>query len=81
MCNLDLLIFVCFLHMYVDIDECASNNGGCQHTCNNTAGSFYCTCRDGHTLNVNGINCTGECYVYTANIFMYVHDACHLKAK
>eukprot|EP00058_Branchiostoma_floridae_P007025 XP_002592513.1 hypothetical protein BRAFLDRAFT_69004 [Branchiostoma floridae] len=33
-----------------DIDECSNNNGGCNHTCVNTAGSYHCTCRTGYQL-------------------------------
>jgi len=42
-----------------DIDECAENNGGChaQAVCNNTEGSFTCTCKQGYTG--DGFNCTG----------------------
>jgi len=42
-----------------DIDECAENNGGChaQAVCNNTEGSFTCTCNPGYTG--DGFNCTG----------------------
>ena len=35
-----------------DIDECASNNGGCHQVCTNTEGSFECACDPGYTLNV-----------------------------
>ena len=28
----------------VDFDECSRNNGGCDQTCVNTIGSFYCIC-------------------------------------
>ena len=33
-----------------DIDECATDNGGCGHYCTNTPGSYQCSCRDGYTL-------------------------------
>ncbi|CAL4075662.1 unnamed protein product, partial [Meganyctiphanes norvegica] len=33
-----------------DIDECTISNGGCQHTCNNSGGSFSCSCDEGYTL-------------------------------
>ena len=31
-------------HSFLDIDECALNNGGCSHFCTNTDGSFECSC-------------------------------------
>ncbi|XP_002073258.3 dorsal-ventral patterning protein tolloid [Drosophila willistoni] len=42
----------------IDVDECAINNGGCQHRCQNTYGSYKCSCRNGYTLHDNGHNCT-----------------------
>ena len=36
-----------------DIDECLPGNGGCQHDCINTPGSFHCGCRDGYAF-ING---------------------------
>ncbi|CAH1245436.1 SCUBE1 [Branchiostoma lanceolatum] len=47
-----------------DIDECLTNNAGCQHTCVNTAGSYYCTCRIGYLLS-QGHNCEdiNECLI------------------
>ncbi|KAH8271408.1 hypothetical protein KR018_009102, partial [Drosophila ironensis] len=42
----------------IDADECAINNGGCQHRCKNTFGSYQCSCRNGYTLSENGHNCT-----------------------
>ncbi len=43
--------------MYVDIDECL--NGGCEQTCNNTVGSFFCDCEPGYNL-VNASACVGK---------------------
>jgi fibulin 1/2 len=40
-----------------DIDECATNNGGCAETCTNTAGGFMCSCAPGYTLAANGRTC------------------------
>ncbi|XP_033096542.1 uncharacterized protein LOC117100827 [Anneissia japonica] len=31
-----------------DINECNENNGGCQHLCVNTEGSYYCQCYMGY---------------------------------
>ena len=45
---------------YVDIDECAANNGGCSSAanCTNTIGSFTCMCETGYIG--NGFNCRGN---------------------
>ena len=50
--------------VFLDIDECATSNGGCEHTCVNTFASFYCVCRQGFTLSSDNANCEGECYKY-----------------
>lgn len=42
-----------------DIDECAINNGGCQHECTNTIGSYLCSCNNGYALDENGHDCNG----------------------
>ncbi|EDV93120.1 dorsal-ventral patterning protein tolloid [Drosophila grimshawi] len=47
---------------FTDIDECAVNNGGCQHECRNTIGSYMCFCHNGYSLHENGRDCKeGEC--------------------
>ncbi|XP_059409416.1 growth arrest-specific protein 6-like [Carassius carassius] len=33
-----------------DVDECSRANGGCVHLCNNTMGSYHCSCRHGYKL-------------------------------
>ena len=30
---------------WIDINECSHNNGGCEDTCNNTMGSYKCSCQ------------------------------------
>ncbi|XP_017774281.1 PREDICTED: tolloid-like protein 1 [Nicrophorus vespilloides] len=42
---------------FTDMDECAINNGGCQHECLNTLGSYVCTCHNGFTLHENKRDC------------------------
>jgi len=44
----------------IDINECQTDNGGCAQTCNNTVGSYQCSCRDGYELTSDGYNCTGK---------------------
>nr|XP_030871259.2 tolloid-like protein 2 [Gorilla gorilla gorilla] len=44
-------------HFFSDKDECAKDNGGCQHECVNTFGSYLCRCRNGYQLHENGHDC------------------------
>eukprot|EP00300_Choanocystis_sp_HF-7_P033891 c4632_g1_i1.p1 GENE.c4632_g1_i1~~c4632_g1_i1.p1 ORF type:complete len:1944 (-),score=161.80 c4632_g1_i1:1725-7556(-) len=41
----------------VDIDECLTNSGGCDHFCINTPGSYHCACRPGYNLSQDGLSC------------------------
>ncbi|XP_014768046.1 multiple epidermal growth factor-like domains protein 6 [Octopus bimaculoides] len=40
-----------------DVNECAINNGGCEHRCSNTIGSFYCKCPPGYQIGSDGKGC------------------------
>ncbi|NXF38823.1 TLL1 protein, partial [Nyctibius bracteatus] len=43
-------------------DECSKDNGGCQHECINTVGSYVCQCRNGFVLHENKHDCKeAEC--------------------
>ena len=44
----------------LDVNECETLNGGCNHQCNNTIGSFNCKCRQGFFLDKNGKTCIGK---------------------
>ncbi|ELW49304.1 Tolloid-like protein 2 [Tupaia chinensis] len=44
-------------HFFSDKDECAKDNGGCQHECVNTLGSYLCRCRTGYRLHENARDC------------------------
>ncbi|KAK7489453.1 hypothetical protein BaRGS_00019252, partial [Batillaria attramentaria] len=39
------------------INECSEDNHGCDQNCNNTVGSYICSCVDGYTLNADGRIC------------------------
>lgn len=43
-----------------DVDECLAANGGCDHTCQNTAGSFQCFCLQGYRLDEDRLSCMRE---------------------
>ena len=45
--------------LFTDINECTNNNGGCNQTCTNTAGSYLCSCNTGYTLNTDDHACDG----------------------
>jgi len=54
-------MYLCkFSCIVADIDECATNNGGCsaKASCSNTDGSFSCICLPGFTG--DGFTCTGR---------------------
>ena len=61
-------VLVCFntllsfqLMMYIsDINECNTNNGGCDQNCINQPGTYHCTCNAGYTLSSNLHSCIGK---------------------
>ncbi|KAF7665356.1 hypothetical protein LDENG_00145120 [Lucifuga dentata] len=44
-------------HFFSDIDECSKENGGCQHECVNTFGSYSCQCHSSFVLHDNKHDC------------------------
>ncbi len=57
--SLYYVIIICSL----DVNECLEDNGGCDQECNNTIGSFFCTCGGGYTLDSDGLSCNGIIYI------------------
>ena len=47
-----------FAYIWLDTDECLELP--CDHNCNNTEGSFICSCRDGYLLDDDRLSCNGE---------------------
>ncbi|KAK1335951.1 hypothetical protein QTO34_003751 [Cnephaeus nilssonii] len=43
--------------LLMDIDECQTRNGGCDHFCKNTVGSFDCSCKKGFKLLTDEKSC------------------------
>ena len=50
------------LHL-VDVDECLTDNGGCEQTCSNTVGNYSCECIQGFQLTSDG-SCEGMLLVF-----------------
>lgn len=53
----------------IDLNECDTNNGGCEDTCTNTDGSYQCSCRTGYRLASDKQACAdvNECKENTDN--------------
>ena len=43
-----------------ELNECLEGNGGCEQMCDNTPGSFVCSCEDGYHLDENMLDCNGK---------------------
>ena len=65
---LELRLCACMftITMYVDIDECLVDNGGCEFSCTNLEGinsttglGYQCRCDYGYQLAPNNHNCNG----------------------
>ena len=55
-----LYIYSCVQYWFLDINECRTDNGECTQTCDNTDGSYQCSCWDGYELTSDGYTCIGE---------------------
>ena len=55
-----------------DRDECTLSNP-CEQICNNSEGSFFCSCEIGFILSANDRNCTG---MYRNNFSIWGEEGC-----
>ena len=55
----------------LDIDECSMQVDDCEHNCNNTLGSYTCSCSDGYILDRDGIQCNGKKVCHVAVILQF----------
>ena len=44
----------------LDLDECLTNNGECEHSCTNIDGSYECSCNPGYEIGNDGKSCEGK---------------------
>ena len=58
----ELLLLQCLSKqtIFADVNECNSTNGGCNHVCTNTIGTFLCSCNSGYELDADQRTCVGE---------------------
>lgn len=54
-----------------DVDECMMQPP-CEQICNNTVGSFVCSCGVGYTLNADGVTCDGMVTTHSKSCFCCV---------
>ena len=75
-------IYPKFINLYlylIDKCDCCRNNGGCQHNCRDTLGSYYCSCHPGYELRPNNKTCKGMgCLLHFHLITMYTYLLRHL---
>ena len=52
-------LFYVTLIFITDINECFTDNGGCEQVCVNTEGSHRCACFQGYSYNEENEDCVG----------------------
>ena len=55
--------------LFTDINECATNNGGCSQVCLNSEANYSCDCYSGYGLGPNNYTCNG---MSTTHLYMYI---------
>ena len=58
---LNILLIHLILH---PVNECETQNGGCDETCVDTPKAFFCQCGQGYSLAADGKTCNGNCQKY-----------------
>ena len=50
-------------HIIADVDECSEGTDECTQNCDNTIGSYVCSCNDGFIIDVDRRTCDGEHFI------------------
>lgn len=69
---------ICFNKNISDIDECQKSNHGCEHLCQNTRGSYKCSCKHGYVqsyLNPKHCDDHDECAFGVPNCHVCINIA------
>ena len=56
---------------HLDKNECATNNGGCNHKCINQEKTYRCECYTGYFLGKDNHSCIGELKIYSFIYFRF----------
>ena len=64
-----MLLLLLLLWWCADINECEFDNGGCSQLCQNTDGSFHCTCHIGFQLGNDAVSCFSTLTILFCNHF------------
>ena len=70
-----LLLYYYYYYYYyycADIDECATDQANCSQSCNNTIGSYQCSCNEGYVLDSDKHTCYGNGY-NNIIVFHYIY--------
>ena len=59
-----------FFHVPIDVDECTQSPSPCSQNCQDTDGSYTCSCRPGFTLDADGVRCSGK--MEFSRLFVYL---------
>ena len=65
----------------LDVNECETLNGGCDHLCNNTIGSFNFKCREGFFFDGNGKICIGKSEINVEKVNSCLSVIIHLNSR
>ena len=74
------MVLTCKHCMNTDVDECAQNIHDCEHTCENTIGSFLCGCNAGYELTSDGRTCQGMNKSAITAMYSYI-GACSINSN
>lgn len=78
---------ICFLFSFTDIFDvfflgrniCATNNGGCEHICEERHGRFHrCKCRQGFKLASDKRRCHRKLMFFKKKNLFYLFEKCFL---